>query len=216
MLSPWIASFYLKHHYAVLKLLTFFNRLFLPIYLKPTSVWTQKDKNCRVVCFSCSSLHVLLDSHVPKCWFIILPWVLSTHAGSLLNCSISVTFVLTSSGNISSTSLDKLCWTYGTMWLVGLVMDYTRALVYCYTLSGFGLHPCFFLSFGDVIKGFIWVMERIYPLKARSTLNLEKDWTLGMADWAWGQCSLCCLEWWSQGGEAERKLTTRAEHSVTR
>lgn len=100
------------------------------------------------------------------------------------------------------------------MWLVCLVMDYTHAFVYCYTLSGFSLH--LFVSFGDVIKGFIWVMEGICPLKACGTLHLVKDWTLGMADWTWGQCSLCRLEWWSQGGEAERKLTTRAEHSVTR
>lgn len=78
------------------------------------------------------------------------------------------------------------------MWLACLVMDYIRAFVYCYTLSGFGLH--LFVSFGDVIKGFIWVMESICPLKACSTLHLVKDWTLGMADWTWGQCSLCRLE----------------------
>lgn len=79
------------------------------------------------------------------------------------------------------------------MWLVSLVMDYIHVFVYCYTLSGFGLH--LFESYGDAIKGFIWVMESIYPLKACITLNLVNDWTLGMADWTWRQCSLCRLEW---------------------
>lgn len=182
-----------------------------------------------IVCsprFTCS-WHQWTQRAKTAVWFVFLVDLCNPDAALLLYCEdFPPTLVLFwiapflsqlfsfSSGTICSTSLDKLSWKYGTMRLVSLVMDYTRAFVYCYTLSGFGLHP--FVSFGDVIKGFVWVMERIYPLKARSTLNLVKDWTLGTADWTRGQCGLCRLEWWSRGGEAERKLTTRAEHSVTR
>lgn len=151
MLSPWVASFYLKHHYAVLKLLTFFNRLFCR-FTWSWHQWTQRTKKKKTAVWFAFLVNLCMCSFMfthPNAGFIILLWVLSTHAGSLLSCSISVTFVLISSGNISSASLDKLYWKYDTMRLVRLVMDDMRALVYCYTLSGFGLHPffCFFFIF---------------------------------------------------------------------
>lgn len=204
MISPCIASFYLKHHYAALELLTFFNRLFYRFTWSWTAAWFVFPVN---LCMS-SFIFMYLNAGVlfycqhfrPA---LVLFWI-ARCLSHLFSFPQEVFPPPHLTKNIENMRLVTL-----------VIMDDMHASVYCHTLSGFGWH--LFVSFGGVIQGDgWWVMQSVYPLKACSTLNLDKDWTLGMADWTWGQCCLCHLERCSQGGDAERKLTTRAEHSVTR